>query len=185
MASKKLFQLSQYPAMSSLRGGFLNTGSSSARGFFGPPGKWDPFSDMTSAIREIERTTARMERDMDKFWTRSGMDRFLPSFSKLSPIGSSKEGMHRITMDLHGYKPEDVKVSLNDRTVTIEGKYEHKDDANRVYQEWSRQYTLPETADISKLKSLLDNEGVLTVEAPSVKKPSGEPEPKEIPIHKN
>merc|ERR1712198_272272 len=122
---------------------------------------------------------------MDKFWTRSGMDRFLPNFTKLSSIGSSKEGMHRITVDLHGYKPDDVKISLKDRTGTIEGKYEHKDEANRVYQEWSRRYTLPETADIGQLKSLLDHDGMLTIEAPTIRTATGEPQPQEIPIHKN
>ena len=176
MASRRLL----YPVAGSLRSTFCN--QSSARGFFGPPGKWDPFSDISTAIREIERNTARMERDMDKFWSRAGIDRFLPTFSKLSPIGT-KDGMHRITMDLNGYKPEDVKVSLKDRTLTIEGKYEHQDDGNRVYQEWTRRYTLPDNADVSKLKSLLDHDGVLTIEAPSVAA-EGKAQPKEIPINK-
>ena len=95
MASKKFLSMT-YPTFVSLRS---SATPSTARGFFGPPGRWDPFSDMTTAIREIERNTARMERDMDKFWTRSGMDRLMPSFSKFIPVSG---GTHRITLDLNG-----------------------------------------------------------------------------------
>ena len=95
MASKKLLSLPYYPSFLSLR----STAAAPVRGFFGPPGRWDPFSDMTTAIREIERNTARMERDMDKFWTRSGIDRFIPSFTKFIPVTG---GNHRITLDMNG-----------------------------------------------------------------------------------
>jgi len=177
MASKKLLSTFYYPGFASLR-------STTRRGFFGPPGRWDPFSDMTTAIREIERNTARMERDMDKFWTRSGMDKLMPNFTKFSPL-SAASGTHRITLDLHGYKPEDVKISLKDRTLMVEGKFEHKDESSRTYQEWNRQWTLPETADISKLKSVLDSEGVLTIEAPHLNKTNDDQTKNhEIPIHK-
>lgn len=154
------------------------------RNFFGPPGRWDPFSDMTTAIREIEKNVGRMERDMDKFWSRSGMDRFLPTFSRMSPI-ATKDGVHRITMDLSGYKPEDVHVSLKDRVVTVEGKFEQKDEHHRLYQEWSKKYTLPESADLDKMKSMIDSDGVLIIEAPAKGDGKGKPQPTEIPIEKN
>jgi len=177
MASKKLLSTFQFPRFASLR-------STTQRGFFGPPGRWDPFSDMTTAIREIERNTARMERDIDKFWARSGMDKLVPNFTKFGPL-SAASGTHRITLDLHGYKPEDVKISLKERTLMVEAKFEHKDEFNRTYQEWSRQWNLPETADVSKLKSVLDSEGVLTIEAPQLDKTNdGQAKTQEIPIHK-
>ena len=43
---------------------------------------------------------------------------------------------------------------------------EHKSDNSRFYQEWSNTYTLPEEADVAKIKSVFDNEGMLRIEAP-------------------
>ena len=50
--------------------------------------------------------------------------------------------------------------------VTVEAKMEHKSDNSRFYQEWSNTYTLPEETDTTKIKSVLDNEGILRIEAP-------------------
>ena len=76
-----------------------------------------------------------------------------------------------------------MKISLKDRTVVVEGKYEHIEDGSRTYQEWSRQWILPETADLNQLRSVLDNDGVLTIEAPHVS-PDKNGQSHEIPIHK-
>jgi len=47
---------------------------------------WDPFSDVQTSIREMERNFQRMEHDMDRLWNRVGFQRFLPSFAKKIPI---------------------------------------------------------------------------------------------------
>ena len=67
--------------------------------------------------------------------------------------------------------------------VTIEAKLEQKHNNSRFYQEWSNKYTLPENADASKLKSVLDNDGVLHIDAP-ISQPK-EASSTEIPIHHN
>jgi len=87
---------------------------------------------------------------------------------------------YRINIDVSGFKPEDIKVSLKDRVLTIDAKMEQKsEDGSRLYQEMSRMYTLPANVEVNNLKSLLSNDGVLAIEAPI----SGEVEqPKEIPI---
>ena len=43
---------------------------------------------------------------------------------------------------------------------------EQKGDNSRLYQEWSKTYTLPDEADAAKLKSLLNKDGILQIEAP-------------------
>ena len=43
---------------------------------------------------------------------------------------------------------------------------EQKGDNGRLYQEWSKKYTLPDEADAAKLKSLLSKDGILQIEAP-------------------
>ena len=68
-----------------------------------------------------------------------------------------------------------VKIELNFKNkpntrnllqVTIEAKLEQKHNDSRFYQEWSNKYTLPENADTSKLKSVLDYDGILHIDAP-------------------
>ena len=43
---------------------------------------------------------------------------------------------------------------------------EHKTDNSRFYQQWSNTYTLPEETDMAKLKSVLDDDGILRIETP-------------------
>ena len=59
-----------------------------------------------------------------------------------------------------------MQVILFTNQVTVEAKMEHKSHNTRFYQEWSNKYTLPEEADTAKIKSVLDHEGILRIEAP-------------------
>ncbi|XP_059482619.1 heat shock protein hsp-16.2-like [Neocloeon triangulifer] len=132
------------------------------------------------------RTVNRMIRDMDRqmdhfdsFFRYSPLMQMLPRSMPLEAAETSGN-TYRINLDVSSFKPEDIKVSLKDRVLTIDAKMEKKsEDGSRFYQEMSRLYTLPESVEVSNLKSLLSNEGVLCIEAPI----SGEVEkPKEIPI---
>jgi len=89
----------------------------------------------------------------------------MPIFSRFNSNGFG-DRVHRITMDLQGCQPDDVKISVEDNVVTIEAKLEQKHNDSRFYQEWSNKYTLPENADTSKLKSVLDYDGILHIDAP-------------------
>ena len=59
-----------------------------------------------------------------------------------------------------------MQLVLFSNQVTVEAKMEHKSANSRFYQEWSNKYTLPEKADTAKIKSILDHEGILRIEAP-------------------
>ena len=51
--------------------------------------------------------------------------------------------------------------------MTIHAKMEHKsDNGSRFYQEIVRDYLLPEKLDVEGLKSQIDDDGVLRIEAP-------------------
>jgi len=75
---------------------------------------WDPFSDVVTSSREIERSAAALRQEMDKLWTWSGFNQ-LPIFSRFSSYG---DRIHRITMDLQGCQPDDVKISVEDNIVS-------------------------------------------------------------------
>lgn len=157
--------------------------------FMRPGGHWDPFSEMQTSVREMERNFQRLERDMDNMWNRVGLQGFFPTFARRIPLQTTGQSgnTHKIDLDLTGYKPEDVKVTLKDRVVTVDAKLEEiGSDGSRLYQETSRKFTLPEEVDIESLKSLFSTEdGILTIEAPYKNPPKLEKGPTEIPINRS
>jgi len=82
-------------------------------------------------------------------------------------------------------RPEDLKMKIKDGMMTIEAKKEEvsEDGHHRMYQEVFRKFKLPEGVDGKEVKSHLDANGVLTIEAPLPQKALPEPPaPKSIPI---
>ena len=83
----------------------------------------------------------------------------------------------RIMAELPGVKPEDVKISVEDNVLTIQGAKQQVAEENtervhryeRTYGAFERSFTLPPTVDASNIKATYDN-GVLTVTLPKVEK---------------
>jgi len=99
-------------------------------------------------------------------------------------VVENKEGV-RITVELPGVKPEDVKLSVENSVLTIRGEkragYEEKTDRmhrfERQYGSFERTFSLPSTVDLEHVEARYDN-GVLTVEMPKVERAK----PKQIEI---
>jgi len=96
-----------------------------------------------------------------------------------------QNGIHKINLDLNGFKPENVNVNLNGRLLTIKAHMDHtsEDGSQRIKQEISREYTLPDNLELDKLRSLFSEDGMLRIEAP-LKNDLGKA-PKEIPISRS
>jgi HSP20 family molecular chaperone IbpA len=90
--------------------------------------------------------------------------------------------VYRINVDVDGFKPEEITISLKENILTIQAKMERKaEDGSKFQQEFTRELSLPENVDPTSLKSFLGNDGVLNIEAsykPEVK-------PKEIPVSRS
>ena len=88
----------------------------------------------------------------------------------------NKEGV-RITVELPGVKPEDVKLSVENSVLTIRGEkratYEEKTDRmhryERQYGSFERTFALPSPVDVDRVEARYDN-GVLTVDLPKAEK---------------
>lgn len=89
-------------------------------------------------------------------------------------------------MDLAGFKPENVQVSLKENVITVNAKMDEQseDGLQRFSQSISQSYTLPENVELDKLKSVLSDEGMLNIEGP-IKGGQAKEGPKEIPIQRN
>jgi HSP20 family protein len=87
-------------------------------------------------------------------------------------ITENKE-LLRITTELPGVRPEDVKLSVENNVLTIRGEkrstHEEKTDRmhryERQYGSFERTFALPGTVDVERIEARYDN-GVLTVELP-------------------
>ena len=83
----------------------------------------------------------------------------------------------RITAELPGVKPEDVKISLENNLLTVRGEKrqtaeEHTDRAHRyerTYGLFERAFTVPSTVDADHIKASYDL-GVLTVRLPKAER---------------
>merc|ERR1712189_154385 len=74
----------------------------------------------------------------------------------------------KISLDTSQYKPEDLKVSVNNGIVTVQGNYEEKDESGSkmVLRRFSKTFTLPACVKEEEISSNLSSDGVLTITAP-------------------
>ncbi|EPB78247.1 Hsp20/alpha crystallin family protein [Ancylostoma ceylanicum] len=79
-----------------------------------------------------------------------------------------------VSIDVSKFKPENLKVNLDGRNLTIEGKQEIKEENGYTMRSFVRQWVLPENVDLDAIKSSLTDSGRLSIEAPKFAKPEAE-----------
>ncbi|XP_064597242.1 heat shock protein 27-like [Liolophura sinensis] len=94
------------------------------------------------------------------------------AFRMDNPIVTDKDGNKKfhLEFDLRQFKPEEINLSTANNVLTVEAKHEEKSDGRLSYREYRRQYTIPEGVNVESLKSKLNQNGVLSIEAPVQKK---------------
>lgn len=124
----------------------------------------------------MERQMEKLEKDMLSSFPFRRMPRFLPVIQG----GESGESCFRFNVDVEGFKPEEIQVSLKDRVLTLKAKMERKTEGGHLQQEFTRQITVPQNVNLNEMKTFLRG-GILTVEAPC--EPASTPQ--EIPISRD
>lgn len=117
---------------------------------------WDPFNEIS--------------RLHDRYFG-AGYDRDF-AFRPAVDIYEDEGGIH-VKAELAGVKPEDVKVSVENRILTISGerKFENEDKRDgyhrveRAYGSFSRSFVLPTEVKAEEIDAKMDS-GVLTVSLP-------------------
>ncbi len=125
--------------------------------------KFNPF-------KELETLSERMRSLFDDLPTAFNWD-FTSNFYPRVDISEDENKVY-ITAEIPGVDKKDVKVTLQDNVLTIEGekKSEVKDEKKnyyrieRTYGSFCRSFSLPAEVDPDKIKAKFDN-GVLTIEA--------------------
>lgn len=134
---------------------------------------------------------SRVPGFLDEFfgtnWLKENLNRDVnPTLPAVNIVEDNNE--YRIEVAIPGVNKKDVKIDLHNNILTIssekkEDKEEKEENYMRCefyYSSFKRSFTLPETADVEKIKAR-HNEGILTVNIP--KKPEAvEKGPKQISI---
>jgi HSP20 family protein len=90
---------------------------------------------------------------------------------------SEDENALNISMELPGVEPDDVRLSLENNTLTIRGEKRQQIDENservhrfeRIYGVFERTFVLPNTVDADKIEARFEN-GVLLVRIPKAER---------------
>ncbi|CAI5452264.1 unnamed protein product [Caenorhabditis angaria] len=76
----------------------------------------------------------------------------------------SETGDGQISVNVAQFKPEEIKVNINENQLIIEGKHEEKTDEHGLIQRhFIRKYTLPQGIRAENVKSELNSDGVLSI----------------------
>lgn len=130
-----------------------------------------------NVLRRFQDEVNRMFAD-DRGFGSNGygdMDRSRVATSQWTPAVDIKEEVERyvIVVDVPGVEPKDIDISMDSGVLGIKGerKSEATEDGNgykrveRVYGNFYRRFTLPDTADDEAI-SATSSHGVLTVSIP-------------------
>ncbi len=137
-------------------------------------------------FRELTTLQERLSRVFDDLLPTPTKSKDTSEWIPAVDIYETKDAIH-IEVEAPGMKEEDIKINLENNTLTIFGerKFERKEEGKnyyrmeRSYGSFSRSFLLPENVDVEKIQAKY-KDGLLTIVIP--KKP--ESKPKEIPIQK-
>jgi len=131
--------------------------------------RWDPF-------REFAQLQDRFNRTFGEAYGRHGSDEaFLTTGAWVPPVDIYQNGEHELvlTAELPDMSRDAIDITVEKGTLTIKGEKKVAGDVKedrfhrveRRYGTFSRQFSLPETVDPSKVSADYKN-GVLTVRLP-------------------
>ncbi|BFZ23036.1 hypothetical protein BsWGS_26075 [Bradybaena similaris] len=93
-----------------------------------------------------------------------------PARSRLALARAGESEVHntdrefRIRLDLHNYRPEEVKIACDNVRLFINAKHEERqDDHGFVSREITRTYRLPADVDVRSVVSSMNTHGVLNI----------------------
>lgn len=118
-------------------------------------------------LREFETIHDRIQRYFDDF-SSHGLT-FSDSFSPRIDISEEKNQIN-VTAEIPGVKKENIKITLQDNILTIEGEKKKESEqkeqnfyrTERIYGAFKRSFTLPAEVDSEKVEAKFEN-GILNV----------------------
>lgn len=75
-----------------------------------------------------------------------------------------------MTANMKNYRPEDIKVSIKDNQLIVQGEHKHKDENRSERSYFYKSTTLPPGTQVDQLKSQMMEDGQLKIEAPFIQR---------------
>ncbi|KAK6021346.1 Hsp20/alpha crystallin family protein, partial [Ostertagia ostertagi] len=89
---------------------------------------------------------------------------------------TDEESKLSFLVNVSEFKPDELTVNIDGRTLTVEGKQEITEGSNYTSRSLLQRWTLPEDVDVDQIRSTLTENGQLSIEVPKPK-PLSLPEP--------
>ena len=134
--------------------------------------RWDPF-------RELEEVSDRLNRMFARPTSRPANGKETMIVADWTPAVdiSETEGDYQIKAEIPDVKKEDVKVTVEDGVLTIQGERKHEKEEKgkkfhrieRSYRSFVRTFSLPDVIDEDKVKAEF-KDGVLNLHLPKSEK---------------
>jgi HSP20 family protein len=143
--------------------------------------RWEP-------LRESEEFMNRLMPSLLRGWPRAAGEGSAPAVQWTPSADISEtETEYLVRAEMPAVRKEDVKVTVHDGTISIEGerRYEKQDKSEKFHRvetfqgRFARRFTLPEDADAAAIRAE-SRDGVLTVRIPKVR--AVKPQPTQIPV---
>merc|ERR1711988_1198090 len=135
--------------------------------------------EQTSAPRSLVRQDSKSRWEngwmFPRRWMLPALNTDFPTSMELFKTKDSEvirvkedESKLEVSLDTSQYRPDELKVSVSDGVLVVEGKHEEKaeDGSKMVSRMFSRKYSLPPNAEADQVASNLSSDGVLVVTAP-------------------
>ncbi|VDL62402.1 unnamed protein product [Nippostrongylus brasiliensis] len=123
---------------------------------------------MNEFMRDFERPLMRdldwMERQMMPYWRDD--ERNILQVANQAHEVVNDEKKFAVALDVSKFKPEELKVHIEGRDLTIEGKQEEKTDHGYIERSFVRKWALPDECDLDAVHTQLNETGKLEIEAP-------------------
>lgn len=126
---------------------------------------------MFSIVPVLDDLHELVSRPQPYFRNVSLMDDFRHNLGYSNEVKTIEDNQKQMTLAVNcdGFKPENIKVSIKDNFINIEGNLEEKQENSYLKRQFSRRFQLPETAIQDKTNVTLTQNGVLKITIP--KKP--------------
>jgi HSP20 family protein len=152
--------------------------------------RWSPVRDLTPWSADFAGDFSQLHREMNRMldtFFRGGVvdDGSFGNFWSPAVDIREREDAYLVEVELPGLTKDDVKITMENNILTIQGEKKHEKEekrgnyhrSERLYGSFQRSFTLPSSVKNEKIEAQYKN-GILTVTLPKVE----EAKPKAIEV---
>ena len=116
-------------------------------------------------VKNDQQTLAQFGQHRDPMFDYVG---FLGSsdFQSRVAVNGNNSRQLQITVSMKGFKPEEVKVSVKDNELVVQGEHEYKSGNRSERSSVIKTTLLPPGTQVGQLQSRLSDDGELQIEVP-------------------